>query len=129
VGHDEAAQGDTILLVEDDEAGSYAVARVLEAAGYQVVVAPDYRQALEALDSKRRIDLMLTDVRLTAGTPHGFALGRMARMRRPDIRVLYLTGVSDLPESETATALGRILQKPIEPAALLREISRALSAV
>jgi CheY-like chemotaxis protein len=127
-GLDEATRGMTILLVEDDEASSYAVARVLKAAGYHVVLAPDYREALAALDSRMRIDLMLTDVRLTAGTPHGFALGRMARMRRPDLRVLYLTGITELPESEVATAFGRILRKPIEPAHLLLEISRALGA-
>jgi CheY-like chemotaxis protein len=117
----------TILLVEDDEASGYATAQILRAAGYTVEVASDYRDALKALDSTRNIDLMLTDVRLTAGTPHGFALSRMARVRRPEIRVLYLTGMPDLPESETSAALGRILQKPIGAAQLLEEIAKAIS--
>lgn len=116
-----------ILLVEDDEATNYAVARTLVAAGFDVLTAPDYLEALKVLDSPSQVDLLLTDVRLTAGTPHGFALGRMARMRRPEIKLLYITGMSELPESEVAAALGRILHKPVDPATLLREISSALS--
>jgi CheY-like chemotaxis protein len=123
----DSATRPAILLVEDDEASSYAVARILTVGGYDVLSAPDYREALNVLDSPRPLDLLLTDVKLTAGTPHGFALGRMARMRRPKLRILYLTGMADLPESETETALGPILQKPIEPSVLLHEISRALS--
>jgi CheY-like chemotaxis protein len=128
-GPEAAAQGRTILVVEDDEASAYAITRTLQLGGYSVLLAPDYRDALKLLDSARAIDLLLTDVRLPAGTPHGFALGRMARMRRPDLRILYLTGLSDIPEAETANALGRILRKPIEPGQLLAEIARALSAV
>jgi CheY-like chemotaxis protein len=123
-----AAEHKTILFVEDDETTVYAVSRILEAAGYEVLLAPDYREALAALESSRPIDLMLTDVRLATGTPHGFALGRMARVRRPEIRIVYVTGVAEIPESEIATALGPILTKPIEPAVLLEEISRALAA-
>jgi CheY-like chemotaxis protein len=124
---DAAAQRRTILFVEDDPASGYAITRVLERAGYLVVHAPDYRDALARLDAPEPIDLLLTDIRLPAGTPHGFALGRMARMRRREIRVLYLTGVVDLPENELANALGRVLRKPIEPEALLREIDQALA--
>lgn len=122
-----AAEHRTILFVEDDETTVYAVSRILETAGYEILLAPDYREALAALESSRPIDLMLTDVRLATGTPHGFALGRMARVRRPDIRIVYITGIADIPENEIATALGPILKKPIEPAILLEEISRALA--
>jgi DNA-binding NtrC family response regulator len=124
---DPGVAGRTILLVEDDEGSAYAVARCLRAIGYEVVAARDFRQALEALDSPRSIDLLLTDIRLTAGTPHGFALGRMARMRRPQLRVVYITGVADLPESEIEGALGPVLRKPLDPAILAAEIARALA--
>lgn len=121
------AEHRTILFVEDDETTAYAVSRILEAAGYEVVLAPDFREALAALESSRPLDLMLTDVRLAIGTPHGFALGRMARVRRPEIRIVYITGAAEIPESEIATALGPILKKPIDPGILLEEISRALA--
>ena len=65
---------------------------------------------------------MITDLVMPGGI-NGFALARMARMRRLDLRVLYLTAY-DLPLEE---AIGKVLRKPIDLDALVAEARNALA--
>jgi CheY-like chemotaxis protein len=113
-----------ILLVDDDEAFRYATTKILESAGFTVSAAPDHREALEILEGKSPVDLLVTDV-IFPGQVHGLALARMARMRRPGIKTLYLTGF-DVPETE-AEALGKVLRKPISNEQLINEVRLALA--
>src|SRR5215831_17960433 len=89
-----------ILLVEDDPAFSYALARCLRADGYEVVACAESIQALEELESDRRVDILVTDLRLPSGTPHGFSLGRMAKLRRPRLPIIFMTGFPDIAEQD-----------------------------
>jgi PleD family two-component response regulator len=54
--------GPRILVVDDDPAFGEATARMLRAAGFEVFLAPDYRLALEDLESTRPIYLLITDI-------------------------------------------------------------------
>ena len=117
----------TILFVEDDEAYRYAISKLLEVAGFRVVPAADFTKALHVVEQEE-VDLLLTDVRMPIGQPHGFALARMARQRRSALPVIYLTGVRDVPQPERDAALGKILYKPIEPETLIAEIRDELCA-
>src|SRR5215813_5036966 len=100
--------GKQILLVKDDEVLRDATAAMLRSAGYAVQVAPDHRLALELLEGDERIDLLLTDV-VMPDRANGLALSRMARMRRRDLRVIYISGY-DIPGWEHE-ALGTLLRK------------------
>jgi CheY-like chemotaxis protein len=122
---DAVVNGKQILLVEDDEVFRDATAAVLRSAGYGVQTAPDYRLALEILEGDERIDLLLTDV-VMPDRVNGLALSRMARMRRLDLRVIYMSGY-DIPGFEDE-ALGTLLRKPISDELLLAEIAQTLSA-
>jgi hypothetical protein len=53
----------------------------------------------------------------------------MARQRRRGLRIVYLTGLLDIPDVERETALGTILQKPITPDALIEAIAEELARV
>ena len=88
-------------------------------------VAPDYRLALEMLESDEPIDLLLTDI-VMPDRVNGMALTRMARMRRRDIRLIYLSGY-DIPGLERE-AHGTLLRKPVSDDLLLAEIVRTLLA-
>jgi len=112
-----------ILLVDDDESFRYATEKMLTKAGFDVLSAPDYRKALDVLSSDQPIDLLLTDV-VMPNRVNGFALARMASLRRSDLRVLYMTAF-DVPETE---AMGKILRKPISDQQLLDEVKQALAA-
>jgi CheY-like chemotaxis protein len=113
-----------ILVVEDDKALGAALGRILERAGFNVAVATDFRSALEILESERPLDLLLTDI-VMPGSVNGIALARMARLRRLELKVVYLTGYN-VPGLE-AEASGPILRKPIDDAVLISEIERALA--
>ncbi len=113
-----------ILLVDDDAACCEAYSKVLGKAGYAVDVAPDFRLALEILEAERPLDLLMVDI-VMPGSVNGLALSRMARMRRKNIKVLYVTGYS-IPGADRE-ALGPILLKPVDDETLLSEVERALS--
>ena len=113
-----------ILLVDDDKTLNEAVGQLLRRAGFEVTLATDFRVALEVLEAEGRIDLLISDIVMPASV-NGIALTRMARLRRRDLKVLYLTGYN-IPGIENE-ALGPILRKPIDDAQLLREIERVLA--
>jgi DNA-binding NtrC family response regulator len=113
-----------ILLVEDDEASGAAYSKLLRDAGYDVSTAKDFRLALEVLEAERPLDLLLVDI-VMPGSVNGLALSRMARMRRKNLKVIYMTGYS-IPGAERE-ALGPILFKPIGHARLIGEIERILA--
>ena len=112
-----------ILVVDDDEVSCYAIAKALRDAGFAVLLAPDHHLALQILEGPQPPDLLITDLVMPGGI-NGFALARMARMRRLDLRVLYLTGY-DVPTDE---AIGKVLRKPICLDALVAETQNALAA-
>ena len=114
----------SILVVEDDEAARVSTARTLERAGYSVHIAPDFRLALSLIESERPIDLLLTDI-VMPDRVNGLALGRMARLRRPEIKLLYMTGY-DIQGLE-GEALGAVLRKPLSDDELLQAVNQALA--
>lgn len=113
-----------ILVVDDESADRYSAQSALTRAGYNVVTATGYLRALELVcDDSRKIDLLLTDILMPSGV-NGFALARMARMRRQDLKVLYMTAF-DVPQGE---ALGDIMHKPMGEDALVASVQQALAA-
>jgi CheY-like chemotaxis protein len=113
-----------ILVVDDDKICGDATARVLRAAGFEVSLAPDHRLALEDLESTRPIDLLITDI-VMPNRVNGIALSRMARMRRPELKVIYLTAY-DIPGVED-DAIGPVLRKPVDEDRLAAEVRRVLA--
>jgi DNA-binding NtrC family response regulator len=113
-----------LLLVDDDLVFGEAAASALRTAGFEVFLAPDYRLALEDLESTRSIDLLITDI-VMPNRVNGIALSRMARMRRPRLKIIYMTAY-DISGVEDQ-ALGLILRKPIDVNRLITEVKRALA--
>jgi CheY-like chemotaxis protein len=117
----------TILLVDDDPEVLEAFALTLEDLGYDVTVARSGQAALDILDEGRPLDLLLTDIRMPG--LDGFDVSRLAKARRPELKVLYLTGYGGSAPAmrDPSARLGKILPKPIRPDALRSEIDAALA--
>jgi CheY-like chemotaxis protein len=113
-----------ILVVEDDRTCGEALCQVLGQQGYGAMLATGFNTALEILEADHPLDLLLVDIVMPDGV-NGLALSRMARLRRREIKVIYMTGYN-IPGVERE-ALGPILRKPIDNDLLLQEIGRSLA--
>jgi signal transduction histidine kinase/CheY-like chemotaxis protein len=84
------ATGECVLVVEDEPTVRQLMTTVLEELGYSYLVAPDAATAIALLKQDRTIDLLMTDV----GLPimNGRQLAEIARLSRPDLKVLFVTG-------------------------------------
>lgn len=65
--------------------------QLLTRLGYRTIEALDGPAACEILDQGARVDLLFTDVVLPKGM-NGTVLAREAQLRRPGLRVLYMSG-------------------------------------
>jgi PAS domain S-box-containing protein len=88
-----AEAGETVLVIEDEPVVRGLVVEVLADLGYRVIEAVDGPQGLEIVQSAQRIDLLITDV----GLPglNGRQVADAARARRPELKVLFMTGYAE----------------------------------
>jgi DNA-binding response OmpR family regulator len=116
-----------VLVVEDDHAVCMVTRRVLESAGYHVLVAHDGVAALVVAERIRGpLHLLVSDV--TMPGKGGLELGTELRQRQPGLPVLYLSGytehlgLADRPLEPGTEFLG----KPFTASALLGRVRRLL---
>jgi len=86
-----SADGQTILVVEDDDDVRANTTGILRELGYAVLEAPDAAAALHLLEAHPEIRLLFTDVGLPGGM-NGRQLADAARQTRPELKVLFTTG-------------------------------------
>jgi len=115
-----------VMLVEDDEAFSYLVKKGILAAGHDVSCVIDGMRALDSLESDVQIDLLVTDLRLPAGTPNGVSLAQMASLRRPALKILYMTAFADIAEAARGDGPAIVL-KSDDASQVLSAIESALT--
>jgi PAS domain S-box-containing protein len=88
------AVGATVMVVDDEPTVRMLVADVLADMGYDTVEAAEGSTALRILQSDTRIDLLVTDVGLPGGM-NGRQLADAARVTRPGLKVLFVTGYAE----------------------------------
>ena len=88
-----AEAGETVLVVEDEPVIRNLIIEVLQDLGYRALEASDGPAGLKILQSRQRIDLLVTDV----GLPgiNGRQLADAARETRPELKVLFITGYAE----------------------------------
>ncbi|WP_313103926.1 response regulator, partial [Brevundimonas sp.] len=92
--HPASGHGETILVIDDEASVRNLVAEVLREHGYATLEAGDGPSGLRILEGEHRIDLLITDVGLPGGL-NGRQVADAARMRRPDLKVLFITGYAE----------------------------------
>jgi two-component system, NtrC family, sensor kinase len=83
---------ESVLVVEDDSDVRAYVVETLSALNYSVREAANAEAALRILDDSGTVDLLLTDVVMPG--MNGRNLAEAAKLRRPGLKVLYMTGYS-----------------------------------
>lgn len=108
-----------ILFVEDDALVREAVARGLEEAGFEVLVAADGERALAMIDAGLEVDVAFSDI-VMPGKISGIDLAGILHERRPGMPVVLATGYTD----QRATVPGvQVLAKPYEIGQLVELLS------
>lgn len=120
----------TILAVDDDRAILNLLHQVLNEAGYHVLVAGGGWDAIREFESNgKSVELLLTDVIMPDLT--GPVLAERLRSRKPDLRVLFISGFhdADLVQRFITRKGFTLLPKPFTVDALLRVVREALDPV
>ncbi|HWE46740.1 MAG TPA: PAS domain S-box protein [Caulobacteraceae bacterium] len=86
--------GEIVLVVDDEPTVRMLVADTLADLGYQSIEAVDAASGMKVLESDMTIDLLITDVGLPGGV-NGKQLADTARARRPELKVLFITGYAE----------------------------------
>lgn len=120
---------ETILVAEDEDGVRSLTREVLEKYGYTVLEAANGEEALKVADRHQGpLDLLLSDVVMPRmGGPE---LAQALVARRPELKVLYMSGYTDHPMVRRGVVNAGVafLQKPFTPTVLVSRIREVLEA-
>src|SRR5947209_4706929 len=103
-----AARTELILTVDDNPTVLATAVLQLEALGYQTLTARNAETALEMLDRDTKVDVLFTDIVMP--TMNGRELAKLARMKRPGLKVVYVSG---FPGIESTAGIDIDLDAPL----------------
>jgi signal transduction histidine kinase len=121
------ANGETILVVEDDPDVRTMTVALLKDIGYEILEASDADSALKMLATSSRINMLFTDVVLPGGM-NGPKLAAEIRRQRPGIAVLYTSGYTEnaiVHQGQVDEGI-ELLNKPFSRSDLARKIRAVL---
>ncbi|PXW79235.1 PAS domain S-box-containing protein [Blastomonas natatoria] len=122
-----ASKGEVVLVIDDEPTVRMLVGEVLAEGGYTTIEASDGPSGLRVLNSDTRIDLLITDVGLPGGL-NGRQVADAARVVRPDLKVLFITGYAEnstIRQGQLDRDMS-IMTKPFHLDLLARKISEIL---
>jgi signal transduction histidine kinase len=86
--------GEVVMVIDDEPGIRMLISEVLEDGGYSAIEASDGPAGMRVLQSSAKIDLLITDVGLPGGM-NGRQVADAARITRPDLKVLFVTGYAE----------------------------------
>ena len=115
-----------VAVVDDDTRVLESLENLLESAGHTVRLFTSARALLED-EAFGRIDCLISDIDMP--TIDGFELERLARVARPELPVILITGRRELIKGRQITGRDgtKIFLKPFSEQDLLSAISNALA--
>ena len=123
-----SGRGRTVLVVDDAEGLRQLMARSLRRLGFEVLLAANAAEAVRQVESHPAIDVLLTDVVMPGAS--GPELTLELRSRRPDLKVIYMSGYTEDAIVHHGVLKPGIafLHKPFNAQALARKIDEVLGA-
>ena len=114
-----------VLVVEDEALLRLNTASIVEEAGFIALEAETADKAVEILEARSDVDLLLTDVQMP-GSMNGLALAHSVRGRWPPIKIIIVSGHLEIETAELPPK-SKFFKKPFDTEALIEEL-RALAA-
>jgi PAS domain S-box-containing protein len=114
------ASARTLLVAEDEPSVRRVVVRVLEKAGYRVLIAPNGREAVDLARQHPNIALALLDIVMPV--LNGVQAATLIRDAQPQVRIVFTSGYSDTNLAESGVDPSEILLKPYSPRDLLQRV-------
>ena len=123
-----ANRGETVLVVDDEPTIRMLVVELLEDLGYIAREAANGAAALSLLQSRDRLDLLITDVGLPGGM-NGRQVADIARTVRPSLKVIFITGFAHTAaiRSDDLAPGMHVMVKPFTLEALATRIKETIS--
>ena len=115
-----------IVVVHDEPKFRDSVVTALQAAGYDTKAFAGSMEALDALETAQRIELLITRVTFPEGTPNGVALARMARVKKRGVRVLFAARDENREHTE---GVGEFVAVPVTGPEIVARVKRMLAQV
>lgn len=113
-----------VLVVDDDDSVRDSLKKVLQDAGYEVVLAADGLEAALRFDPNQ-VDLLLLDLNLPKQS--GWDVFGELTTRYPFVPVIIITGMPNQYCTALAAGVGALFEKPIEVPALLKTMEDLLA--
>jgi len=114
-----------VLVVDDDGPFRRTLGQILKLAGFAVLEADNMSAVLAALGGAEPVHLVLADLRLAPGTPHGFSIARVVQMRHPHVKIVFMTG-GDAQGFALSAPGDVVLQKPFQARQLIETVTAVL---
>lgn len=120
---DEAAENDTVLVVDDEPDVLNLAAALFRSMGYEVLTASNGHDALDLLSRQNDISVLFSDVMMPKGMT-GVELAHQARKLRPKLKVLLASGypLPALKAQHAGIDQFPILNKPFKLAELAKKL-------
>jgi CheY-like chemotaxis protein len=116
--------GPTILIVEDEILIGQYLGDVLRDAGYEVIAAFNADKAIEILESRSDVRLIITDINMP-GSMDGLRLAAAIRDKWPPIKIIIATG-KERPTGDQMPDGSLFLSKPYDPKAVISAVQRLI---
>ncbi|MEO5866836.1 MAG: PAS domain-containing protein, partial [Sphingomonas sp.] len=122
------ADGETVLVVDDEPAVRVLITDILADLGYNTIEASDGAAGLALFKQHDSVELLITDVGLPKGM-NGRQLADAARIDRPGLKILFITGYAEnavIGNSRLGAGM-RILTKPFTRDALVNRLRELIA--
>ena len=114
------------ILICDDEEGIRESLKLILADHYDLILAESGGQCLEVLEKSKDIGLVLIDIKMPK--VNGLDILKQIKQKRPDLKVVVVTGYKSLETAAEAVRLGAsdYIVKPFKSQEILDTVKRNL---
>lgn len=115
-----------VLIVEDEFVLRMRAVAVVEDAGFTAIEAVDADEALQVLETRSDISLMLSDIQMP-GSMDGLKLAHAVHARWPSIKIILVSGQMNVSDQDRP-AESRFFGKPVADAKMIAVLQAMIGA-